>query len=230
MSQRSTILVTGADRGIGAALCHESLARGDAVIAACLEDSADLRAAGARVETGVDVTSDAAVAALAERLAGTRLDVLLNNAGLFRATDWPKLDFADFRTQYEVNALGPLRVVQALRSCLHPGAKVGIVTSRVGSLGENGLGGLYGYRMSKAAGNMAGLCLARELAPAGIAVVCLHPGSVRTDMTKVLGESAVAGSMIDPAEAARGLLARIDELTLETTGTFRHANGMELPW
>ncbi len=84
--------------------------------------------------------------------------------------------------------------------------------------------------MSKAAANMAGLCLAHELKPAGIAVICLHPGTVRTEMTRALTDTRLAGQLVEPEQAASGLVDRIDELTLETTGTFRHANGETLPW
>jgi NAD(P)-dependent dehydrogenase (short-subunit alcohol dehydrogenase family) len=100
----------------------------------------------------------------------------------------------------------------------------------VGSLSENHSGGLYGYRISKAAANMAGINLAHDLRSRGIAVVCLHPGSVRTQMTAGLADQATVGALVEPAVAARGLIARIDELTLETSGTFRHANGETLPW
>ena len=175
------------------------------------------------------MTSDSSIACLAERLDGTRLDVLINNAGVVELCELGRLDFAKLRREYEVNALGPLRVTQALLGCLGEGSKVGIVTSRVGSLGENVSGGLYGYRMSKAAANMAGICLARDLVKRGIAVICLHPGTVRTEMTRGL-PGAVGGASVEPAEAARGLVTRIEELTLQTTGTFRHANGETLPW
>ena len=77
---------------------------------------------------------------------------------------------------------------------------------------------------------MAGLNLARELAPRGIAVVLLHPGSVLTDTTRGLAERGAVGNLVEPAVAARGLVARLDELTMATTGTFRHANGESLPW
>jgi len=224
-----TFLVTGADRGIGEALALEIARRGDAVIATCLEDSATLREEGIRVETAVDVTSDADVAALVERLAGTSLDVVVNVAGVYGGGEFPHLDLDRCRREYEVNALGPLRVTQALLPLVARGGKVAIVTSRVGSLGENRSGGLYGYRMSKAAANMLGVCLALDLKSRGIAVVCLHPGSVRTAMTRGMA-SSVAGTFVEPIESARGLLARIDELTLATTGTFRHANGETLPW
>ncbi len=124
--------------------------------------------------------------------------------------------------QYQVNTLGPLRVVEALLDNLSAGSKVAIVTSRVGSIGDNSSGGNYGYRASKAAVNQVGMNLKHELAPRGIAVALLHPGLVATDMTR--------GTGIDPADSATGLIDRIDELNLENTGTFWHAEGYELPW
>ena len=224
-----TFLVTGADRGIGEAMAIEIVRRGDVAIASCLGDAPALRERGIRVEAGIDVTSDAAVAALRERLAGVSLDVLVNVAGVHAGGDFPAIDLEGCRREYEVNALGPLRVTQALLPLIARGGKVGVVTSRVGSLGENLSGGHYGYRMSKAAANMLGVCLALDLKKRDIAVVCLHPGSVRTEMTRGIA-NAVAGPFVEPIESARGLLARIDELTLETTGRFRHANGETLPW
>jgi NAD(P)-dependent dehydrogenase (short-subunit alcohol dehydrogenase family) len=226
-----TSLVTGSNRGIGLSLCRELLARGHKVVAACRESSSELAALGARVETGVDVTSDAALKALAGRLreAGVRLDWLVLNAGVLEpepasgAERVEKLDLASVERQLAVNALGPLRAVRALLDLLAPGAKIAILTSLMGSIADNGSGGYYGYRMSKAAVNMAGASLAHDLRGRGIAVALLHPGYVRTDMTRQQGN-------VDPADAARGLLARIDELTLATSGKFWHANGKELPW
>lgn len=226
----STWLITGADRGIGQAMCLQLAARGDVVIAACLGDSPALRDSSVEVVTGVDVTSGIAVAKLAQGLAGRPLDVLFHNAGLVIEHALGDFDFDAFHKEYAVNTLGPLRVTQALLPLMGEGGRIGIVTSRVGSLSENRSGGLYGYRMSKAAANMAGLNLARDLKSRGIAVMCLHPGSVRTQMTAGLSDVATVGMLVEPDTAARGLIARMDELTLETTGTFRHANGETLPW
>jgi len=226
----ATVVVTGADRGIGAALCLQLRERGDRAIAACLVDSPQLRQRGVEVHGGVDIRSDEAVAELAKALSGERIDVLIHNAGIVRESALGRFDFASFREQYEVNALGPLRVTQALLPSIPAGGKIGIITSRVGSLGDNQSGGFYGYRMSKAAANMAGVNLAHELKPRGIAVVCLHPGTVLTDMTRGLGDASTVAGAVDPATAARGLLARIDELKLESSGSFFHANGQALPW
>lgn len=219
----ATVLITGANRGIGLELCRQLKARGDQVIAACRTPSPELEALGVRVEPGVDVSSDQAVAALDERLGDTELDVLINNAGVLTRETLDDLDFDRIRRQLEINSLGPLRVTAALRHRLGSGAKVIIITSRMGSIGDNTSGSRYGYRMSKAAVNMAGVSLAHDLAPSGVAVAILHPGSVRTDMT---GHHA----LIDPPESVAGLLARIDELTMENSGSFWHANGDRLPW
>ncbi|MEZ4385941.1 MAG: SDR family oxidoreductase [Nannocystaceae bacterium] len=219
----STYVISGANRGIGLELCRQLQARGDAVIALCREPSRDLAALGVRVEAGVDVTDDAAVSALAGRLADVDVDVLINNAGLLHQEPLEALDFDRIRRQFEVNALGPLRLTAALRGRIRSGGKVGIITSRMGSLSDNTSGGAYGYRMSKAAVNAAGVSLARDLAGAGIAVALLHPGWVRTDMTGGRG-------LIDPPEAAAGLLARLDALDLESSGGFWHSNGERLPW
>jgi NAD(P)-dependent dehydrogenase (short-subunit alcohol dehydrogenase family) len=125
--------------------------------------------------------------------------------------------------QIELNAIAPLFLTRALAPRMHAGAKVALITSRMGSIGDNGSGGYYGYRMSKAALNAAGVSLAHDLKPRGVAVVILHPGSVRTAMTGGRGT-------IEPEESVRGLLRRIDELRLETTGRFLHQNGEILPW
>lgn len=227
----ATWLVTGADRGIGASICLQIGARGDTALAACLAEAPELRGKpGVEVLTGVDVTSAEAMRALVRQVGDRRIDVLVNNAGLVIERKLGEFDYDAFHREYAVNALGPLRVVEALLPRMGRGGKIGIVTSRVGSLSENGSGGLYGYRLSKAAGNMAGINLAHELKPRGIAVICLHPGSVRTQMTAGLTDQATVGMLVDPPAAAKGLIARLDELTLDTTGTFRHANGQALPW
>ena len=218
----STLLVTGANRGIGLELCRQLKARGDTVLAACRTTSPELDALGVRVIAGIDVATDAGAKTLAQRLEGTKLDVLLNNAGVLEPDALGQLDMEKLRRQFEINSLGPLRVTQALLPHLHEGSKVVIVTSLMGSMTDNGSGGYYGYRMSKAAVNAAGVSLARDLAPKKIAVLLVHPGMVRTDMTGHNG--------IEPSESVRGIVARIDELDMTQTGKFLHQQGRELPW
>lgn len=215
-------LVTGAGRGIGLELCRQLRARGDRVIAVCRTASDELRSLGCRVIEGVEVTRDAAVAGLAGQLAGERIDVLVNNAGILTRESIDDLDLERIRRQFEVNALGPLRVTRALLPSLGAGSKVVIITSRMGSIADNGSGGYYGYRMSKAAVNIAGVSLARDLREKGIAVLLLHPGMVATDMTGRHG--------VPVSESAAALIARMDEFGLEHTGSFHHASGEPLPW
>ena len=219
----STAVITGANRGIGLELARQLHARGDHVVAACRQTSDELGELGVRVVEGVDVSSEAGASRLAEALSGDHVDLLINNAGVLSKETLDDLDLDRIRHQFEVNALGPLRVTAALLPRMGSGAKIGLVTSRMGSIDDNTSGGSYGYRMSKAALNMAGKSLAEDLKDRGIAVAILHPGFVRTGMTG--GEG-----FIDPPEAAAGLVARLDELTMETTGGFWHSNGERLPW
>lgn len=218
----ATYVVTGAGRGIGLEYCRQLQQRGDEAIAVCRTPTDDLNALGIRVESGIDITQDGSVADLAQRLADTSIDVLINNAGILERVTLDNLDFDSIRQQFEVNALGALRVTKSLLPSMKTGSKLILMTSRMGSIGDNTSGSSYGYRMSKVALSMAGKSLSHDLKPKGIAVAILHPGLVSTRMTGFSG--------ISPEESVRGLLQRIDELTLETTGTFWHAKGEILPW
>jgi NAD(P)-dependent dehydrogenase (short-subunit alcohol dehydrogenase family) len=216
-------VVTGANRGIGLELVRQLKTRGATVVGVCRKSSPELDALGVRVEAGIDVADPAARSAFAARLARDDIELLINNAGILRSDALDDAGEDEVRQQIEVNAIAPLFVTQALSKRLAKGAKVALITSRMGSIADNGSGGYYGYRMSKAALNAAGMSLAQDLKPRGIAVVMLHPGAVRTGMTGGRGQ-------IEAKDAVRGLLARIDELRLETTGRFLHQNGEVLPW
>jgi len=150
-----------------------------------------------------------------------KVDILINNAGIFTNETFRDLDFEEIRRNFEVNALGPLRVTHALQDRLRKGAKIVLITSRMGSIGDNGSGAYYGYRMAKAALNMAGVNLAHDLRGRA-SVAILHPGLVATRMTGFAG--------ISTEESAAGLIARIDALQPEDSGGFWHANGERLPW
>lgn len=217
-------LVTGANRGIGLEYCRQLQQRGETVIAVCRQPSADLEALDIQIETGVDVTSANSIANLVRHLAAQPIDVLINNAAIVERVTLDNLDFDSLRRQFEVNAIGPLRVTQALLPNLQSGSKVILMTSRMGSIGDNTSGSSYGYRMSKVALCMAGKSLSHDLKPKGIAVAILHPGLVQTRMTQFNPQG------ITPEQSVQGLLARIDQLELSNTGTFWHANGEILPW
>lgn len=219
----ATVCITGANRGIGLELARQFQTRGDDVIAICRRPSDPLRGLGIRIIDGVDVADDAGLGRLIENLGDVKVDILVNNAGVLSDESLDDLDIDRIRRQFEINALGPLRVTAALRSNFEAGAKVAIVTSRMGSIEDNSSGGRYGYRMSKAAVNMAGRSLAHDLRSSDIAVAILHPGFVRTEMTGHTG-------LMDPPESAAGLIARIDALNLDNSGSFWHTNGELLPW
>ncbi|MEZ4400643.1 MAG: SDR family oxidoreductase [Kofleriaceae bacterium] len=219
-------VVTGANRGIGRELVRQLEARGDAVVAIVRNPDSLAPAPGRRV-LGCDVADGAQVAALAAALADDAIDVLVNNAGV-----WPDdgqalggLDFDALAHSFAVNALGPLRVTEALVPALRRGRGPRVVhlSSGMASIADNTSGGWYGYRMAKAALNMAARSLARDLAGAGIAVAALDPGWVQTDMGGANAPTTVGASVA-------GLLAQIDGLALATSGRFLHWRGGETPW
>jgi len=220
-----TVLITGANRGIGLALARLYSERGHQVVGVCRGDrgeGASLRSM-AEVIAGIDVTKPADITRLASQLDGRSLDLLINNAGVLRDERLGSLDFDSIRLQMEVNAYGPLRVTEALLPNLRAGSKIANITSRMGSIADNGSGGRYGYRASKAALNAFGRSLAMDLKPRGIAVAQIHPGLVQTRMVQF-------GGHLRPEDSAAGIVQRIEELTLENTGNFWHANGESLPW
>ena len=220
----TTYLVTGANRGIGLEYCRQLRAKGYEAIAVCRSSSPELDELDIQIETNVDLTSDAAVNKLVERLNGKKIDILINNAGIVERISLDNLDFDSIRRQFEVNAIAPLRLTSALLPNLSSGSKVVLMTSRMGSIGDNTSGGSYGYRMSKVALSMAGKSLAHDLKSRGIAVAILHPGLVKTRMT------GFTDSGITTETSVQGLLVRIAELNLDNPGTFWHSNGEILPW
>lgn len=219
-----TYLITGTNRGIGLEYCRQLKDRGDEVIAVCREPSEELQNLGVRIESGVDLTNQEAVRDLVKKLDGKKLDVLINNAGIVERISLEQLDLDSIRRQFEVNAIAPLYFTSTLLPNLSSGSKVIMMTSRMGSIEDNTSGGSYGYRMSKVALSMAGKSLAVDLKPQGIAVAILHPGLVKTRMTNF------TDSGITTETSVKGLLARIEALNLDNTGTFWHSNGETLPW
>lgn len=217
------VVITGANRGIGLAFVNLYHAQGCEVIALCRESSTELNNIGVKVVEGVDVTSEKLGALLAETFGDKKIDLLINNAGILKDEKLGAIDFDSIRVQMEVNALGPLRITECLLPNLQEGSKIALITSRMGSITDNGSGGRYGYRMSKAALNIAGVSLAKDLSSRGIAVAILHPGYVQTDMVGGSGD-------ISTTVCTERLAQRIEDLALETSGTFWHSNGEVLPW
>lgn len=219
-------LVTGANRGIGRELVRQLEARGDAVVAV-VRNPDSLAAAPGREVIACDVADPAAVARLAAAVGAGALDVVVNNAGV-----WPDdgqalggLDYDELARCFAINALAPLRIAEALLPALRRGRgkKLAHLSSGMASIADNSSGGWYGYRMSKAALNMASRSLARDLAADGIASAVLDPGWAQTDMGGPHAPTPVA-------ESVRGLLAQLDRLDLATTGAFLHWRGGTTPW
>ncbi|HTM19296.1 MAG TPA: SDR family oxidoreductase [Kofleriaceae bacterium] len=224
----TTWLVTGASRGIGLEMVRQLHARGDTVIATARKPDAagalrELR--GVRV-LPLDVTDTASARHLRELLGDAPIDVLVNNAGIGgRGRTIAEVDIDAARNVLEVNTLGPLRVTQALLPNLRAGhaKKLAHITSLMGSIADNGSGGAYAYRASKAALNMVNKNLSLELGPDGFTCVVLNPGWVRTDMG---GKQAT----LPVDESVRGLINVIDHLAPADNGTFINHDGRRLPW
>lgn len=217
------IAITGANRGIGLAFAKAYKSRGADVFALCRESSPELDKLDVTVIRGIDVGDRNVQEILGEALQNVSLDILINNAGILRSEKLGSLDYDAIAEQFMVNAVGPLRIAEALLPRINTGGKVALITSRMGSIADNSSGGAYGYRMSKAALNAAGVSLARDLQPRGISVAILHPGYVQTDMVNHGGD-------ISADEAAERMVERIEYLNLKNSGTFWHSNGQVLPW
>ena len=221
-------LITGANRGIGLELCRLYVEQGYEVVAICRESNDDLEDIADQVISGVDLTLDEAMDSVAQVLNMTlaedsKIDVLINNAGIFQNETLEDMNIDSIRLQLEVNALAPLKVTHSLLPFLEEGSKVANITSRMGSIEDNGSGAYYGYRASKAALNALGKSLALDMKSMGISVAMIHPGFVQTRMVGFGGD-------ISPQQAASGIALRIEELNLDNSGGFWHSNGETLPW
>ena len=176
---KKNVLITGANRGIGLELCRSFRDAGYTVFAACREPSKDLTELNVEILSGVDVTREDTLNKLAKKIGDGKLDVLVNNAGILTSDSFDSFNAKDVMNQFQVNALGPLLVARALASTIKDGGKLAFVTSLMGSIADAS-SGYYGYRMSKAALNMAGVCLSNDLSSRKITVILLHPGYVKT--------------------------------------------------
>ncbi|MFB6262541.1 MAG: SDR family oxidoreductase [Bradymonadaceae bacterium] len=226
--------VTGANRGLGLEFTRQLTARGDDVIATARQPSeaAELEQVAEQTQGNIhiyalDITDAGSVADFASSIEDEAIDVLINNAGQLHRGGGPNdFDFEEIRGDFEVNAIGTLRVVEALVPTLRArpdGAKIVNITSKMGSITDNGSGGSYAYRMSKAALNIATRSLAVDLEDDDIVAFVLHPGWVRTRMG---GENA----LITPETSVENMIDRIDEAGPEQSGEFLEWDGGYVPW
>lgn len=216
-------VITGGGRGIGLELARQLKAKGHAVLVACRTRTAELDALGVEVVDGLALDESRSHATLLAAIGGRKVDVMVHNAGLLAGGQLDSEREEDIAAQFRINAMTPVLLTRALLPVMAQPGKIAIITSRMGSISDNTSGGYYGYRMSKAAVNAAGVSLAHDLRSRDIAVALLHPGFVRTRMTGGQGH-------LEPAESARMLIERIEALTLAESGGFWHCDGTRLGW
>jgi NAD(P)-dependent dehydrogenase (short-subunit alcohol dehydrogenase family) len=224
-----SVLITGANRGIGLELARQYAAAGWEVIACCRkprEATALLKIKG-RVELmPLDVAKPASIKKLAAALKGRAIDVLLNNAGILgRRVGFGKADSKEFLAVMQVNALGPLLMTEAFVGHVKRSKqkKIVAITSGMGSIASGANGGSYAYRSSKAALNMVMTNAARDLKAKGLAIAVISPGWVQTDMG---GKQAP----LKVSDSAAGIIKVIDRLDASTSGSFFNYSGENLPW
>ncbi|MBT6120228.1 SDR family oxidoreductase [bacterium] len=222
---KKTILITGANKGIGLELVKR-YAHTENVLAVCRTSSAELDALPVSIYRDIDIRRNSSIKSLVSDIGDQKIDLFLNVAGILSQEDIFELDsdaIDRISDQFEVNALGPVKLVAAFLDKIVNGGKIIMVTSRMGSVEDNTSGSRLGYRMSKAALNIASKSLSVDLKPRHISVGIIHPGSVQTDMTNNRG-------LITVIESVDMIVERIKDLSLETSGVFFHASGEILPW
>lgn len=222
-------VVTGANSGIGNAFAQLLINEGFEVHAVDQVIGENLQALQCRLHR-LDVRSPESINLFAQQLVGKPIDVLLNVAGVMFPVEQDALGSVTkdaLSSVFEVNTFGPLLLTQALlENLLAAQGRVGIVSSRVGSIGDNSTGGSYGYRASKAAVNSIGKSMAMDLKEKGVVVSLLHPGIVRSN----LNPGAEGPEAVEPEEAATKLWGVFTAHGIEDTGNFWHREGQELPW
>ena len=227
----TTILITGANRGIGLEFAKQYAAEGADVIACCRNpakaDALNVLAKAAQFKVmALDVTSPRSVADLKQALAGTPIDILINNAGVGgpRGEAHGSIDFDAWVETLKTNSIAPMLVSQALHDSVKASKlkKLVTITSMMGSIAGHG-GGAYAYRASKAAVNSVMHGLSKEWAKDGIVVGIYHPGWVKTDM-------GGAGAPVTPQDSVKGLRAQIAKLTAASSGAYLDFQGKEIAW
>ena len=229
----STILITGANRGIGLELTEQFSEDGWQVLACCRhpEDAGDLKELASKYPTvemlPLDVTNYDQLAALSLQLEDRPIDILLSNAGIYgpRGAPFGEVDAAAWRQVLEVNTIAPLMLAQAFveQVAISRQKLIAVVSSKMGSIADNGSGGSYIYRTSKTAVNQVVKSIAMDLEGRGIGAISLHPGWVRTEMGGPNGEIGVN-------ESAAGLKQVLTETTLTQSGQFFEFDGSVIPW
>ena len=220
----ATVVITGANRGIGLEMAKQYAADGWDVIGTAREpERAQELAAIDRVTVmQLDAADDASVEKFVRELGDQPVDLFINNAGIYGPSEFDREAWLDL---FNVNVIGPVRLATALKDNVARSAdrKMVVISSQVGSIAENETGSMIYYRTSKAAVNQAWTCLAKQWQDDGLTLAMLHPGWVQTDMG---GENAD----LTPQESVKGMRAVIDGLTHDQNGKFYDHDGREIPW
>lgn len=229
-----TLLITGANRGIGLQMVKQAVKNGWRVYACCRhpDRAADLIQVASMVPGQVsvhvlDIADTAQIQALAYELRSTPLDWLINNAGVYGSdhNQFGNTDEADWLETFRINTIGPMKMAECFVENLAAGQdkKLISLSSKMGSMADNGSGGSYIYRSSKAALNAVMTSLAIDLKPKKITCLIMHPGWVRTDMGGPNGE-------IDSAESVNNMFELINNASLDDSGSFYDIDGTIIPW
>ena len=223
----TTIMITGASRGLGLEFARQFYSEECRVIATCRnpKKANELNSIGDIDVHSLDVTDDKSVANLADKLRGENIDILINNAGVIGQREgFGRLDYDIWAETMDTNVFGPMRVAEAFRDNVMNSEKKQMIfiTSRMGSITE-AVPNAYVYRSSKAALNMAVKCLSVELEQQGLIAVLFHPGHVQTDMG---GQAAP----VTPQKSIEGMKNQIVALTRDDNGRFLSYDGRQIPW
>ena len=229
----STILITGSNRGIGLELVRQYAEQGWQVLACCRspDKASDLQQLAQQHNNitlyPLDIADNKQVQALAEKLKGIAIDILFNNAGIYGQSDayFGNTNEQQWIETFRINTIAPIKVTEAfVEHVANSELKtIAAMSSKMGSMADNGSGGSYVYRSSKAALNAAFVSAAIDLKPRGIKVAILHPGWVKTDMGGPNAE-------ITTVECVTHLRNTLNHLTLDTSGTFFEIDGSVIPW
>ena len=218
------VAVVGCNRGIGLEIVRQMKDRGHKVYAFCRNSSPELeKISPEKIISGFEVTDTENMLRLVKDSGLSDIDQYYHVAGIMRSTSLENFDVNLINEEFLVNAVAPIVTAKVFLPFLKKGSKLGLVTSRMGSIADNTSGGYYGYRMSKTALNSAGKSLAEDIKSQEVAVFLLHPGWVKTDMTGHTGH-------VDTKESAEGLINIMNSKSIDETGSFWHMNGEPLPW
>ncbi|WP_417335071.1 SDR family oxidoreductase [Halobacteriovorax marinus] len=229
---QKTIVITGASSGIGLELTKRHIENKDSVIAIVRKASTELKELNIQVLEGVDLTTNDAYqrienffTGIAKEKEGFKIDLLINNAGLFLNEEIPfdETSFDNMRKQFEVNTIAPLRVTSTLLPYLMKDSKVAMITSKMGSISDNGFGGYYGYRMSKCALNMGTMSLSKAIGQRGITFGLFHPGFVQTKMTSNQGD-------LTPTESSQRLFDSMSKMNEDNNMKYWDIDGSLIHW